>query len=179
MKNFIKENKLVIVVVLVLLTIVGIFYFYTESKKEQKLAEAKIEKQNKCQKDGRGFDEIFRERKNETTTSSKTIVGDGRFNLISFKGNDVCAYQNNWVEIIVSGKTAEAFVHHRIINVDTQEELASVDWTRKFVEDEWKDNFSEEDTEKTAKFVIIEEATFGTSIIFPNIEEYRNQSLQE
>lgn len=172
MEKNLQENKLVIVVVLILLTI-GIFYFYNNSKKEQKLAEAKIEKQDKCQKDGREFDEVFRERRGETIISSKTIVGDGRFNLVSFKGNDVCAYQNNWVEIIASNNTAKAFVHHRIININTQEELASVDWTRNFVGNEWKDNFSDEDTEKTAKFVITEEAIFGTSIIFPNIEEYR------
>ena len=181
MDKYLQKNKLVIIVLLVLLVlliVVGIFYFSFKQSKISKLAEIKMEKQNKCQRDGREFDKIFRERKQETLiSSSEVVVGDGRFDFVDFKGGDICAYQNNWVEIIVANNKLKAFVYHRIINIDTQDELAGADWTKEFIGGEWKENFSDKSTEEMVKFIIAEEEIFGTSILFPNRKEYMDQNL--
>jgi hypothetical protein len=170
------KNKLILggIVGLVLLGIV--VFSAIKSSQEQKLVQIEIEKQEKCTKDGREFDKIFIERKSKNAIQNEVITEDGRF-IIDGWGR--CVYQNNWVELFTSQNTITALVHHRIINVNTQEELAGVDWSRKFINNNWEDNLTEKDIENIAKFIRFEKTVFENSIIFSDIEEYENKYLED
>lgn len=165
------SRGLVIGLLVTLVVVAGGGAFFYEKYSSAKAEETKSTMQKECLDRARNYDEKFRERRAEDSVASKVVVGDGRFKYVesSFLVPDaICVYENNWTEFFLTVSSPKANVHHRIINVDTHEELAATDWQRNFVSGEWKDKAENLDVDKTAKFVNAEREYFGNSLILPD-----------